>query len=93
MSRLADIVKKASTLVIPSVLAANVIFGLEPQLMLSSPDSLIRSTSFREYVRSAEQAGYNSLFSRSVVASVYPGARLGAYIHNRLLMGSDEKKE
>ncbi|MEK6963976.1 MAG: hypothetical protein AABX70_06100 [Nanoarchaeota archaeon] len=92
MTGLADIVKKASMLVIPSVLAANVMFGLEPQIMLSPPDSPIRRTSFREYVMSAGQIGYNSLFSKIAVASVYPGACLGAYMHNILLVDSDVNK-
>jgi len=92
MSRLVDIVKKAGVLVVPPLLAINWIFGVEPQICRFDRSPITR-TSFRDYMASADRAGHDSTVLRSIVAVAYPGARLGAYLHNEFFSEVNEKEK
>ncbi len=93
MSKLVKIVKataKATALLsLSALLSVNWIAGAEPQLMRVDR-ALITRTSFRDYMASAKSQGYESVPDKLFVSTVYPGARLGAYLHNEFF--ADEKK-
>ena len=72
-------------------LAANWIMGVEPQLVRFDRAPITR-TSFRDYMESARSQGYESVSDKALLAVVYPGARLGAYLHNELFAEEKESE-
>lgn len=79
--------KKVTKLVIVASLSIlfgiNWIFGFEPQVVRPGYEP-VRDTSFQAYARVVKQNN-DTFWLRTMAIVTYPGARVGALVHNKLV--------
>lgn len=61
------------------------LFGVEPQLWMSSGTHYMRDMSFQEYMLGSVAQNGDTTFTRVVTTLVYPGAKVGRLLHNAFI--------
>jgi hypothetical protein len=59
-----------------------IIFGVEPQISMSSGFKKMKPFTYSEYITMVTKLNGNSVAIKSVATLAYPGAKLGRLLHN-----------